>query len=76
MHLHYENRFPHGPALDKKDSLRAPPVCAYWAWVVDSLTRLGRELTPPKHVVALVEGWIMGVLGLIPAPVQILCNRA
>ena len=34
------------------------------------------ELSPPERTLAQVEGWILGVPGLIREPVQILCNRA
>jgi hypothetical protein len=33
------------------------------------------ELSPPERTLAQVEGWILGVPGLIREPVQILCNR-
>jgi hypothetical protein len=34
------------------------------------------ELSPPERTLAQVEGWILGVPGLIRQPVQILCNYA
>jgi hypothetical protein len=37
---------------------------------------LKSELSPPERTLAQVEGWILGVPGLIRRPVQILCNCA
>jgi hypothetical protein len=34
------------------------------------------DLSPPERTLAQVEGWILGVPGLIRQPVQFLCNRA
>ena len=38
-------------------------------------TFLNPDLSPPERMLAQVEGWILGVPGLIREPVQILCNR-